>query len=163
MKATNLLNSEAKVWLQKSLTSELTASNTYKHLANHMRFLGLFGFEKFFRAESEDELKHAQILTDFVNDLGDVANMPKVDAITEFPEDGEEALDIAYQMELDLLNQYKTFYNLIEEKDITIGQFLLQFIEIQRKAVGEYGDLLAKYDIAKRTGEILLFDSQIGG
>jgi len=37
----------------------------------------------------------------------------------------------------------------------------LQFIEIQRKAVGAYGDLLAKYKIAESTKELLEFDEHI--
>jgi hypothetical protein len=34
-------------------------------------------------------------------------------------------------------------------------------MEIQRKAVGQYGDLLAKYKIAEETKEILEFDQHI--
>jgi hypothetical protein len=34
-------------------------------------------------------------------------------------------------------------------------------LEIQRKAVGHYGDLLAKYETAEATKEILEFDEHI--
>jgi len=154
----NLLSSEAKMWLQKSLGFELTASHAYNHLGNHSQRLGLFGFEKYFRQESADELTHAKKLTDFINDMGDVADMPSIEAITFVPNTGGEMLDFAYDMEYNLGVHYKDFYNFIEEQDIEISQFLLQFIEIQRKAVGEYGDLQARYAIADKTQEILLFD-----
>ena len=49
-----------------------------------------------------------------------------------------------------------------EEEDCVVAQFLLQFMEIQRKAVGEYGDLLAKYKIAEESKEILFFDKSMG-
>lgn len=158
---TSILKPEAKNGLNLSLKSEYTTSHTYTQLANYMQRLGLFGFEKFFRSESEDELKHAKILIDYANDMGDVLNVPTIEAIQEFPQDGGEALDIAYQMELNLMNQYGKIYSDIEENDPVTAQFLLQFLEIQRKSVGEYGDLIAKYDIAKRTNEILLFDEQL--
>ena len=64
-------------------------------------------------------------------------------------------------LELDVYNQYKDLYKKAEEQDCVVAQFLLQFIEIQRKAVGQYGDLLAKYKIAEETKEILEFDQHI--
>ena len=43
-------------------------------------------------------------------------------------------------------------------------QFLLQFLEIQRKSIGEYGDWLSRLD---RTGDdecgILIIDKELGG
>ena len=157
----SLLNTQSKSLLMLAIKSELTAANTYKYLANHMQRLAYFGMQKYFIAESESELNHYQRIVDFINDMGDVADMPAIEEISEDINDIGEALTIAYEMELGLLNQYKDFYNQIEEQDITIAQFLLQFIEIQRKAVGEYNDLLVRYDIANKTNEILLFDKLI--
>jgi hypothetical protein len=37
----------------------------------------------------------------------------------------------------------------------------LKFLKIQRKAVGHYGDLLARYKIALETKELLQFDHHI--
>jgi len=162
MAVKSLLNANMKKWLQKSIESELYASNLYKHLANQLQRLGLFGTQAFFLNESADELKHYQIVVDFINDMGDVASMPKVDACADKVTCIGDALDIAYETEYDLLEQYKEFYDIAEEDDCIVGQFLLQFIEIQRKSVGEYGDLLSKYAIAKENKEILFFDKQMG-
>lgn len=164
MLAKNLLNSKMKDWFQKSIGSELYASNLYKHLGNNLQRLGYFGAQNFFIKESSDELLHYQTLVDFINDMGDCAVIPRIDAVNDKVSSIGDALDIAYETELALLNQYKKFYEESEEVDCSIAQFLLQFIEIQRKSVGEYGDLLARY---KRCGTneaaILDFDDYLKG
>ena len=60
-----------------------------------------------------------------------------------------------------MYNQYKDFYKKAEDEDVSVAQYILQFIEIQRKAVGHYGDLLAKYKVAETTKELLEFDQHI--
>jgi ferritin len=72
-----------------------------------------------------------------------------------------DALEIGYNTELDVYNQYKDFYKKAEDEDVSVAQYILQFIEIQRKAVGQYGDLLAKYKVAESTKELLEFDQHI--
>lgn len=98
---------------------------------------------------------------EFMNDMGDCADLPKIDAITDKVEDIGDALEIGYNIELDVYKQYKDFYKKAEDEDVSVAQYLLQFVEIQRKAVGHYGDLLAKYKVAETTKEILEFDQHI--
>jgi ferritin len=93
--------------------------------------------------------------------MGDVASLPSIEAVTDKIESIGDALDIAYETELDVLNQYKKIYKQAEEEDSAVAIFLQQFITIQVKAVGQYGDLLAKYKIAEETKEILEFDQHI--
>ncbi len=161
MLAKSLLSAKMKNGLQKSIEVELYQSNLWKHLANNLQRLGYFGSQKYFLGESDEELGHYQIIVDFINDMGDVADVPKIDAIKEKIQSIGDALDIGYQTEIDVYNQYKDFYQEAEDEDIVVAQFLLQFIEIQRKAVGHYGDLLAKYKIAEETKELLEFDQHI--
>lgn len=96
-----------------------------------------------------------------MNDMGDIADMPAIEAIKDKVNSIGDALEIAYETELDVYNFYKKMYQDVERQDVSVAQFLLQFIEIQRKAVGAYGDLLAKYKIAEETKEILEFDQHI--
>lgn len=162
MEVKSLLSANMKKWLQKSIESELYASNFYKHLANQLQRLGYFGSQAFYLNESADELKHYQIIVEFMNDMGDVAEVPKVDAIKDKVASIGDSLELAYEIEMDLYEQYKEFYKIAEDEDCSVGQFLLQFIEIQRLAIGEYGDLISKYKIAEQTKEILLFDKAMG-
>jgi ferritin len=162
MEVKSLLSANMKKWLQKSIESELYASNFYKHLANQLQRLGYFGSQAFYLNESADELKHYQIIVEFMNDMGDVAEIPKVDAIKDKLTCIGDSLELAYEIEFDLYEQYKEFYKIAEDEDCAVGQFLLQFIEIQRLSIGEYGDLISKYKVAEQTKEILLFDKAMG-
>lgn len=157
----SLLSASMKKGLQSALQVELYQSNLWKHLANQLQRLGYFGSQKYFLAESAEELTHYQIIVDFINDMGDVASVPAIEAINDKVASIGDALEIGYETELDVLNQYKKLYKQAEEEDCAVGIFLQQFITIQVKAVGQYGDLLAKYKVAEETKELLEFDEHI--
>jgi ferritin len=157
----SLLSPSMRKGLQDAVYTELYQSNLWKSLANQLQRLGYFGSQKYFLAESAEELTHYQVHVEFMNDMGDCADLPKIDAIADKVTDIGDALEIGYNTELDVYNQYKDFYKKAEDEDVSVAQYLLQFIEIQRKAVGQYGDLLAKYKVAESTKELLEFDQHI--
>jgi len=157
----SLLSKNMKKILQEALYLELYQSNLWKSLANQMQRSGFFGTQKYFLAESAEELMHYQIHVDFQNDMGDCADIPAIEVINDKAKTIGDALEIGYETELEVYNKYKEIYGKAEDEDCVVGQFLLQFLEIQRKAVGHYGDLLAKYEIAEETKEILEFDEHI--
>jgi ferritin len=117
----------------------------------------LFGAQKFFKDESSEELEHYQKIVDFINDRGSVADTPMIEAIEETVGSLESALTSAYSAEVELGNKYSEWYSTTE--DPVISQFLLQFIEIQRKSIGFYADLLQRLSLG---GDILVFDSELG-
>lgn len=161
MQLKSLLSSSMKKGLQDAIHIELYQSNLWKSLANQLQKLGFFGSQKYFLAEAKEELEHYQIIVDFMNDMGDLAELPLIEAVKDKVESIGDALEIGYETEVDVLNQYKDLYEKALKEDVTVAQFVLQFIEIQRKAVGLYGDLLAKYKVAEQTKEILEFDEHI--
>jgi ferritin len=157
----SLLSKDMKEGLQDAVQVELQQSSLWKSLANQMQRLGYFGSQKYFLAESAEELTHYQMHVEFMNDMGDCADLPKIDAVNDKVKTIGDALEIGYEIELDVYNQYKDFYEKAASEDVVVAQYLLQFLEIQRKAVGHYGDLLAKYKVAEETKEILEFDEHI--
>ena len=157
----SLLSPSMRKGLQDAVYTELYQSNLWKSLANQLQRLGYFGSQKYFLAESAEELTHYQMHVDFMNDMDDFTDLTKIDAIADKVTDIGDALEIGYNTELDVYNQYKDFYKKAEDEDVSVAQYLLQFIEIQRKAVGHYGDLLAKYKVAETTKELLEFDQHI--
>lgn len=162
MPVKSLLSANMMKWLQKSVESEIYASHLYSHMANYMQREGYFGTQEYFQGESKEELTHYQKLVDFTNDMGGVISVPKIDAITETPKTIGDCLDIAYETELDLLKQYQEFYELAEDDDCAISIFLQEFINIQRKSVGQYGDFKARYEkCGKDESAILNFDKWI--
>lgn len=161
MSVKSLLSPSMKKGMQEAVYIELYQSNLWKSLANQLQKLGYFGSQKYFLAESAEELTHYQMHVEFMNDMGDCADLPKIDAITDKITDIGGALEVGYNIEMDVYKQYKDFYKKAEDEDVSVAQYILQFIEIQRKAVGHYGDLLAKYKIAESTKELLEFDQHI--
>lgn len=158
MPVTSLLKPQIKNWFDKSVESELYASNLYKHIANQMQRLGFFGVQKYFLKESEEELKHYQSIVDFVNDMGSVATVMAVPTIKDAITSIMDALELAYETELELMKQYQKFYEEAEDKyaDCITATFLIEFLQIQRKSVGEYGDLISRFE--KNRTDVFEFD-----
>ena len=157
----SLLKPEIKKWFIKSAESELYASNLYKHIANQLQRLGFFGAQKYYLKESAEELVHYQKLVDFVNDMADVLPVPAVPAMADRVTSIEDALNISYETELDLMKQYQQFYNEAEEKykDCVTATFLIEFLQIQRKSVGEYGDFISRFQNNKT--DVFEFDEYL--
>lgn len=158
----SLLKASDKKLLNEAVGHELYASNFYKYAASCCQKYGLFGAQKFFEGESEDELKHYYKLRDFFNDRGDEADMPQVDEV-EFKEgiDLMGILQAAYDLEKELGDFYNDFY--FSTKDATVQVRLHKFVDIQTKAVGEYGDLIARLSLVSECpGGLLIFDQELG-
>jgi ferritin len=162
MMKTSLLSASDKKKLNQAVEHELYASNFYKYAASCCQKYGLFGAQKFFEKESADELEHYYKLRDFFNDRGDEADMPQIDAV-EFKEgiDLMGILDAAYELEKDLGDFYNEFY--FATKDATVHARIQKFVKIQTKAIGEYGDLLARLSLVSECpGGLLIFDQELG-
>lgn len=156
----NLLSHKAGVILQSAISQELYASNLYKHLSNQCQRLGYLGAANYFRKESKDELEHYQLIADYMNDLGSVAEIPDIDGCDDEIKTLYDAVERAYKTEVDLGKKYTTWHGQV---DPMTGQFLLQFLETQRKSIGEYGDLLSRLQIADdNAAALLMIDQELG-
>ena len=157
-----LLSPEVKACLDEAVHAELYAANLYKHIANQVQRLGYFGAQKFFLAESASELEHYQIHANYQNDSGTVASIPAIDAMDEPIGTLRDAIETAYDTELQLEKDYVRWYSACTKDPVT-AEFLLQFLRGQRKSVGEYGDLLARLDLAGDDRAALLqIDNKLG-
>ena len=158
----NLIPAEIKALLDGTIHDEIYASHLYRYLANQMQKLGLFGAQKFFMEESASEMEHYQLHVDFQNDQGAMAGVPAIQAMKDEVSGLEDALALAYETELDLLMTYQSVYGKCASSPV-VQQFLLQFIEIQRKSVGEYADLIARCNIAEGDKcALLIIDKEMG-
>ena len=120
---------------------ELTASQAYLKLANRMKMLGYFGAESFFMNDLNCEIS--------VEPLG----APDCDC-----QDIKSALEMAYQMEKDLMIAYETSAKR-EDLSLKVVLLLQEFTTHQVGAVGEYLDLIARLAL---TDNMLLFDQELG-
>jgi ferritin len=161
MPVSNLLDKPTEDMLNKAVHAELYASHLYKHIANQMQRAGFFGTQKFFAGESADELKHYQLIADYMNDRGAMAKVPALEACTEVVTDIVDAIELGYETELQLMRDYEKWYR--ECKCVTTQQFMLQFLETQRKSVGEYGDLLTRLGLVSNDkAGMLMMDQELG-
>ena len=162
MPTKSLLTATARQLLSVAAASELFVSNLYQHLSNHMQRIGRFGAAAFFARESLSERGHYLRLADYFNQRGDMVPMPAIDACSESPADIAAAFEIAYSTEVQLEADYVRWFKACD-CEIT-RQFLLGFLEEQRKSVGEYGDLIAELDRAGTDpAALMLFDRNLAG
>jgi len=156
----SLLSDSDKKMLNQAVEHELYASNFYKYGASCAQKQGYFGVQKFFEKESADELEHYYLIRDFMNDLGDEADMPQIPMV-EFESDALLNIFLdANSLEQDLGEFYKKAYKKTEDAYVQV--FLHKMVNIQRKAVGEYGDLLARLQLCKNDpSALLIFDQEL--
>lgn len=152
----NLLSEIEQKELNKFGKLELTASHVYQHLTNRMKTLGYFGAEKFFLGESLDERTHYNKLEQFMNDMNCELSVESLDPVKSEVVGIGDALELAYQMEADLLEEYEKTSSMEISKKVLI--LLQDFIMIQVSAVGEYGDLINRL---KLTDNMLVFDADM--
>ena len=158
-----LISKPSLAIIHSAIQAELDAFYLYKHLANQTQRLGLFGASSYFHKESADEMAHYQLHADFLNDRGTVAELPTIEEITEGVGGLMDALKTALLAEMDLGVNYSNWYAETAIKDPMTGQHLLQFIEIQRKSIGEYGDWIQRLTISGNNGMVaLLIDKELG-
>lgn len=160
MAVKNQLSPEVEGVLAEAVHAELFASHLYRHVANQLQRLGYFGAQRHFLSESQDELEHYQRHVDYINDRGGVAAVPALADAVDAVGSLRDALELAYETELTLQENYAQWYGQV---DVVTQQHLLQFIEIQRKSVGEYGDLISRLDRVEGDAcGVLLIDQELG-
>lgn len=161
----NLLSKQAEAMLNEAVQSELYTSHLYRHVANQLQRIGYFGGQKWFASEAADELEHYQKLADLMNDMGSVAKIPMLEAISasiDTVASLHDALKIAYETEVQLGKDYERWFKGCADAPM-VQQALLQFLEIQRTSIGEYGDWLARLDRAgDNEAAILMIDQELG-
>lgn len=156
---TQIIESSIASMLMDALEKEMLASHTYRHFATKMQMMGYFGTQSFYLNESNDELTHFQKLVDFLNDVGFEAEMPAIQSIDADASSLMASFKSAFDMERDLLNLYVDIYKM---NDPITQEVVLGFIKIQRKAVGEYADLIARLEIIKDDPcGLLIFDQEM--
>jgi len=159
-----LLSNKYVFELEKRIEGELTAELMYRQLCACMQQLGYFGAAKFFLEEANSEVEHYQKIIDFCNDLGVLPNYTGATRTMNDINTFEDAFKVAYDAELNLLNEYKNLSNMSCNDEYAVFYFSQEFVKHQVKSVGEYGDLLATISVAQNDpSALLLIDSKLNG
>jgi len=91
-----------------------------------------------------------------MNDMGEAISVMAIDAQSFDVDSLMDALEYAYDMEADLLQKYESAYESVSPK---LKALIYDFLKIQTKSVGEYGDLIARLGL---TNEPILIDQELG-
>ena len=158
---TKLINNQLTFGMEKRITGELEAQMMYRCMSNDMSYVGYFGASKLFLGEAKYEGKHYQKLVDICLQLG-VLPVVKIDYFENEPVTTlEEAFRKAYTAEYKLYVDYGKFYAECKDEPV-LAQAILEFLEIQRKSVGEYADHLSRIELCNNDPAALLqFDKEL--
>lgn len=161
---TLLINEAIKKSLDDLAKLELFNSYLYHQLSATCQALGYFGASKKYNAEALDEITHYQAVVDFINQRGGlVAPQPISTPVFEYNTLGD-TLNSAYDQEVLTENAYKELGSLaLSVGDHTTYQFVHEVLEHQSESVGEYADLIARYNLTQNDpSAILLIDQELG-
>ena len=158
-----LIDKECVAKFAELIHGELNHFYMYKLLANQMQAVGYFGAQKYFLKESAEELEHYQKHIDFLNDLGVLAPLPDLKPLKERCTTLQDALETALENEKELLDEYKAFSKTEGVEYPELQRHIWKFLKFQTDAVGFYGDMLARLELAKDDPcGILIIDKELG-
>lgn len=158
-----LISKKLKSALDELAQLELYNSHLYKHLANVCQKMGYFGAQKHFLKESAEEVEHYQKVVDFINDGGLLVDIGSVDAVSVTAKTLGDLLEAAYNQEVVTEDKYSELASMCMGDDHVVYDFAIHVLQHQRKSVGEYGDLIARYETVKdNTSGILTIDKELG-
>lgn len=136
-----ILSSKIEQKLNELIGQELYAMYAYKAMANWCQDEGFLRAHPFFIDESSDEKSHAEVLEQYLLDMGCVPSLEKIDK----PESSFKTLyDViyeAYDMEVALGEKYAEMaLECVKEDALTLTK-IQEFIKIQTESIGFFGDI----------------------
>lgn len=148
------------------LKDEFTAYYFYRSASNWCKNVGFVKASEYFAAESEDELKHAKKIEDFLVDWNVDVKLPYIESPQSSFLNLVDVIEKAYQLEYNLYLGYDfTSEEVMERKEHTTYGFLQFFRDIQLKSVAEYSDMLNLLDGVdiRDKAKLLLLDEHLFG
>lgn len=157
------LRPEVKAKIVEAIGFEYNAAFSYRHIKNHLQNDGWFGCAEFFGKESDDELKHAQAWTDFLNKRKDVLDcIPAINVTLPSISTINQAFAIYERMEIELGDFYNEWYESCDDASTMVQ--LIEFVNIQTNSIGEAADYNATLSkLMESPAALLQFDHEING
>jgi len=159
-----ILSDETIKELNERLNDEYLAHYFYRFAANWCGEANYKKAAEFFSKESDSELEHAKGLQDYMVDFGVIPtieptgtkNINKYSNLTTL----SSIIELAYEIELDLMNKYNDTSKKLFHSDLTTYDFLTTYRDEQREAVAEYNDLLDAIDLIDKDDkfQVLYFE-----
>jgi ferritin len=136
-----ILSDKIESKLNKLIGEELYAMYAYKAMANWCQDSGFLKAHPFFIEESSDEKSHAEILEQYLLDMGCVPSLEKIDKPEASFKSLSDIIYAAYDMELALGEKYAEMaLECVKEDALTLTK-IQEFIKIQTESIGFFGDI----------------------
>lgn len=145
--------------LTDRIKDEYIAHYYYRAAANWCQDMNYKKAAEFFKNESEDELKHAVEIQEYMVDFNIIPEIPQAPTKHDF----NNLIDIiigAYKIELALMKEYNKDSQELFTSDMSTFDFLTKYRKIQRNAVIEYNDLINASELVDKTDkfQVLYFE-----
>lgn len=138
-----ILSSNIEEKLNSLIGEELYAMYAYKAMANWCQDNGFLSAYKFFIEESSDEKSHAEILEQYILDMGCVPSLEKIDKPESSFKTLSDVIYEAYDMEVALGEKYSEMALECAKEDAMTLTKVQEFIKIQTESIGFFGDICA--------------------
>lgn len=127
------------------LKDELTAFHFYKNARNWCANQGYEIASKYFENEYKDELSHAEVIENFLNDWNVYFDVPQIDKNPLKFKNLADVIEQAYKMEYALYTEYEdTSLKIFKLGDVCAFDMLKFHREVQTKSVAEYATMINK-------------------
>ncbi len=149
--------------LNTQINREIYSSYLYLSMSAYANYIGLKGFANWFNIQVQEELAHAQIFYNYVNDQGEHVLMLPIEAPeTQF----KSALDLFEKTLAHEKIVTGLVNNLIsiekDEKDYATDNFLAWFVKEQVEEEANANDLISKLKLIKDDGRgLLMMDNEL--
>lgn len=140
--APNKLSQKIELELLPRLNDEFNASLFYRAASNWCENEGYNGAAKYFAQESEDELKHAKGIENYLIKWNIIPKLPTIQKPEILFTSLVDIFNQAYQIEFVLYGDYNITSQNVFKIDISTFDFLQEYRDIQTKSVAEYSDFL---------------------
>jgi ferritin len=149
--------------LNYQINREIYSAYLYVSMSSYANFIGLKGMANWFNVQVQEELAHAQIFYNYINDQSERAIMQNI-----------EAPEINFTSPLDLFEKTLAHEKIVtalinnlvsisrEEKDYTTENFLAWFLKEQVEEESNANDLITKLKFIKDDGRgLLMLDTEL--
>jgi ferritin len=143
---TKILSSKVEGKINQLIGEELRAMYTYVSAANWCQANGYLQAYGYFIHESSEEKGHSEVLQQYLLDMGCSPELYEIDEPSSDYKTLKDVLYDALEMETDLGKKYSKTASDIQSEDFMTVTKLQEFIKIQTKAIGFYGDMCSVAD-----------------
>lgn len=158
-----MLNKKVEKALNDQINAETWSAYLYLSMSAYFQSIGLPGFANWMKVQYEEELAHAMIQFNYVNERGGKVTLKALEKpITEF-KNAIDVYEISLQHEIKVTGLINNLMNIaIAEKDHATANMLQWFVAEQVEEEANFSEILSQLKLIKNDGQgLLLLDREL--